>query len=350
MNWLFDLPEWWDWETKIWVDSEGRAAGMYYHKDTCLIDNNEGECWSPTPSPTGNEIFHQGSPIAVDNNGELMVVQAGIIGGGANHAPLWMGAERAADYYQNAGQQLMVGRIYDDPNHGGYFLGAVLPETTVSQVDMIRRSGLSGDWRYRMTDNAGRALNRFDAIGPWLVTRPALPLHRMGRSVVKLAAIGHPVYVGGIGAPLDVHESGSSPGYDDLMPWHIENRGGHFDVVKLPTDEVVGSFPTMELAQDQLAALYANEPVTAAIDQSQEAAMAPDKEPVVAAVPPMAVPAATDAAPIADEQTAETVDLGARLEALEARLTDLEGMVTEIVTSSMQVDELMPVQDATALV
>lgn len=195
-DWFFEPPAWFDptgaVDRKLWIDSDGRAAGWYYDASSCIIDAREGECWSPSPSPTANEIFHQGDLITAEGD----LIQVGVIGSGGEHAPQWMAAEQAGVYYADVSKQKLVGRIYDVPYKGGYFLGAILPHVLVDDVDMLRRSGLSGDWRYRMRDNSGNRLEMFDAVGPWVVTRPGLPIARDGRTVIRLAAVGHPVYVG----------------------------------------------------------------------------------------------------------------------------------------------------------
>lgn len=198
-EWFFEKPDWFSDDTKIWVDSDGRAAGWYYHAGTCLIGSNDEECWMPQPSPTGNEIFHQGSLVTAEGD----VLDVGVIGGGGDHAPTWMGVEQAAAYYADVDKQVLVGRVYDEPGVGSYFLGAVLPEVTTGQVDKVRRSALSGDWRWRKFDSKGRPLNAYDALGPWLVSRPGLPLNRAGFAVTQLASAAspdHPVMVSAVAA------------------------------------------------------------------------------------------------------------------------------------------------------
>lgn len=354
ISWFFDPPEWFDDSVKIWVDSDGRAAGWYYHADTCIIDGNEGECWSPSPSPTGNELFHQGSVIAMDGDTPT-IVEIGVIGGGGEHAPVWMTAEAAADYYADVTKQLLIGRIYDDPNRGGFFLGCVLPQVSNAQVDMVRRSALSGDWRWRRANLAGHALNSYDAIGPWLVTRPGLPLHRMGHTVMRLASAGsdHPVIVSAICGPIDVgpgdRRSVGKDDYSDEMPYHLETRGDHFAVVESRT----GAFEMFDSLDEANATLAERcRPVAAAAaepETNQGAEMTPPATaPETAAPPPPAPDAATPpdapSGPADTGATAQDAEQDARLDALEGRVSDLEALVAEMMTADLQVDDIMPAE------
>lgn len=194
-SWFLDFPDWFD-ETdddgnlrvplnKLWIDSEGRAAGRTFGP-TCLLDGNEGECWIPPKSPTNYEAFHQGAQPFLRSRGAAMTVtvkEVGIIAGRNGHAPDHLTFAQAQMLYANAKDQYLIGRAFDreeDDGVHGYFLGAVLPDVTVESVARVRRSAVSCDWRYRHRDNAGRPLNRYDNLGPLLVTRPGLPLDRRG--------------------------------------------------------------------------------------------------------------------------------------------------------------------------
>lgn len=201
-EWFTEFPDWFDEVplNKVWVDEHGRVAGMTFGP-TCIIDGNEGECWIPPKSPTGYEGFHQG--VQPTRSGAVLPV--GSIGARAAHAPDTLGFDAAYRYYQNTGQQLMVGRAFDaeeaDGVHG-YFLGALVPEATVGDVAMIRRSALSCDWRWRMRDSAGNPLNAYDNVGPWLVTRPGLPLTRDGRQVMP--RVRYRAMAASVGGGLDL--------------------------------------------------------------------------------------------------------------------------------------------------
>lgn len=210
-EWFVEFPDWFgEIETgKVWVDSQGRVAGRTYRSGACLLDGNADECWTPPPSPTGYEAFHQGAQPTRTG----AVVPVGVIGGKADHAPLHLSFDQAARYYQNTGAQLMTGRAFDAPE-GGYFLGAILPHLTVADVAMIRRSGLSCDWRWRKRDNAGRPLNAYDNLGPWLVTRPGLPLDRADAQrpfrAVRAASVG--------GSPPAVVLEPAGPAWGPFIP------------------------------------------------------------------------------------------------------------------------------------
>lgn len=51
----------------------------------------------------------------------------------------------------------------------------------------------------------------------------------------------------------------SALGLRAMNPWHVEERDGKFAVIKDSTGQVVGTHPTREAAERQVAALYANE-------------------------------------------------------------------------------------------
>lgn len=344
-DWFFDQPPWFDDATKVWVDSDGRVAGWYYPAGVCIIDGNEGGCWMPTPSPTGNELFHQGSVLALEA-GSPVVLDVGVIGGGGEHAPTWMTAEQAATYYADVDKQLMVGRIYDDPNRGGYFLGSILPHVTNQQVDMIRRSALSGDWRWRRTDLAGHRLQAYDAIGPWLVTRPGLPINRMGYQMMKLASVSGPdVMVGSLtGLPLE-----APAGYSAPVPWHIEHQGDQYCVVNTRSGDSMGCHATTEEASRQMAALYATEPQADTADgpEGDQPQGAPEMSDAQTAAPPAPAAAAPPPAPAPPAPPADAPatdpELLARLDGLEQRVADLESMTAEMATSDLQVTDLLDI-------
>ena len=178
-TWFTDKPDWLTPETKIEVDDSGRVAGYFYHQGQCLV-HDSAAC--PGPSPTNYAAFHQ--QAAITDDGESIGV--GVIGNTNGHANPRAPISVAQAHYADPDRQLLIGRAYDD-EHGGYFLGALVPGRTYGDVALVRRSALSGDWRYMpeawwsghgVTAATVNAVMGYDCIGPTLVTRPGLPLIR----------------------------------------------------------------------------------------------------------------------------------------------------------------------------
>lgn len=197
-SWVDDKPEWMTPGMDIRVSTKdgeyGRAAGYFFDWETCLLNGEEGECWTPPPSPTKYETFHQGA--LVDADGDTHIV--GVIGGGGDHAPPHWGVEQAAAYYADVDKQMLVGKLYED-EVGGYFLGVAVPEMSEMGIAKVNRSASSGDWRWRVnmrTPDGGTATG-YDGLGPWIVTRPGLPLDRRGFAKVASVASAseHPTMI-----------------------------------------------------------------------------------------------------------------------------------------------------------
>lgn len=290
-SWFEEFPEWWrgpGLETgKVWVDSQGRVAARTWVEGACLLDGFEGECWNPVPSPTNYEAFHQGAQPTRAGS----VIPVGTIGGRKDHAPLHFTFEAAGRYYENSGQQLMVGRAFDVPGEGGYFLGAIVPDATVADVAMIRRSALSCDWRWRMRDNSGRPLNDYDNLGPWLVSRPGLPLDRAGAERPARMRLSRAASAGGRPAFI------LAPDYDTETAMETD-----------PMDNPAPGVPCNGACTCRSR--------TAAVD-----------------APAMEEPATPD-------HSAEMAELRARLDEQEAQIEELQAAVAELMTAGLSVADL----------
>lgn len=167
--------------TGLTVTDDGRVYGRWYNAGQCIV-GYENAC--PVPSPTRCAAFHQ-STIAVDEgDGKLHDLTVGIIGQSGGHARENATVSAAARHYSDPDRQRIVARIGED-EHGGWFAGALVPGLTRQQVEQVRRSSTSGDWRkfpqawwdaHGVTPEEVRAAEGFDTLGPTLVNRPALPL------------------------------------------------------------------------------------------------------------------------------------------------------------------------------
>lgn len=154
---------------------QGRVAAYYFTWDQCLEEGN-GECWMPQRTKNNYQMFHQGT-VETEEGEEVAV---GTVGAGGGHPKLDLDAKTANLVYGDTNQQRFVATLHED-EHGGYFTGAFVPTITEEQIAEVRRSPLSADfrWRTRAPKDGGGYFTGYDNIGPWLVTRPALPLARV---------------------------------------------------------------------------------------------------------------------------------------------------------------------------
>lgn len=164
---------------KLTVYDDGRVAGYFYDKDSCLV-HMHGAC--PKPSPTRYAAFHQNDVVLDDGT----TMSVGVIGNTKGHADEYSSISSAQAHYANPDAQMIVCRAGDN-DHGGWIAGALVPGLTYGDVALIRRSALSGDWRpmpvswWRAHNIPRRAVTEcegYDCIGPTLVNRPGLPLVR----------------------------------------------------------------------------------------------------------------------------------------------------------------------------
>lgn len=179
---------------RLTVTDDGRVGGYFYERDVCIVDRTATlrpgghECWSPPPSPTNYARFHQQE--VVTEGGQL--VRVGAVGNVGGHQSPFMAADTAAARYADPNAQLIVARIGDD-ERGGWLAGAAVPGATWRDVALLRRSALSGDWRWFAPDDLNPR-GGYDCLGPTLVTRPGLALARVFRP-----AAARPVFLGGCG-------------------------------------------------------------------------------------------------------------------------------------------------------
>lgn len=175
---------------RLTVTDDGRVGGWFYNDGVCLVDGtcsmraNAHDCWMPGPSPTGYQRFHQQDVVTADGT----VLQVGVIGNVGGHASEYVSHGAASAHYANPDAQMMIVRSGDDGS-GGWIAGSVVPGSTYRDAALLRRSSLSGDWRWFAPD----ALNPeggYDCLGPTLVNRPGLALVQ-----VRAASAAHPDYL-----------------------------------------------------------------------------------------------------------------------------------------------------------
>ncbi|MEH1014625.1 phage minor head protein [Micromonospora sp. CPCC 206060] len=128
--------------TPVTVTADGRVFGHLADRDCHLSFLNGGQCVLP-PEEGGFDWFHR--PEIQTAEGELVAV--GHITAGTGHADLAASAARAVAHYDDTGMQVAVVRAGRDA-HGTWIAGSLVPEATEEQVQLLRRSPLSGDWRW----------------------------------------------------------------------------------------------------------------------------------------------------------------------------------------------------------
>lgn len=164
-EWFNSLPDGFGPDSPPYVDELGRVAAVAWPYDRCHIGMTDaGICWTPTPSPTGNHLFHQGTTITAEG---ISVPTGFLCVAGHDQDPDSTIAE-ASRWYNDPVHGAARGRILETPE-AGYFVGAMRPGQTFGTVEMIRGGALSGDWRWVPEIGA------YDALGPCLVGRPGLP-------------------------------------------------------------------------------------------------------------------------------------------------------------------------------
>jgi hypothetical protein len=127
--------------TPVTVTADGRVFGHLADNDCHLSFLPGGQCVLP-PAEGGFDWFHR--PEIQTADGDLVAV--GHLTAGTGHADLAASAAAAVEHYDHTGTQVAVVRAGRD-SHGIYIAGSLVPEATPAQVQLLRRSPLSGDWR-----------------------------------------------------------------------------------------------------------------------------------------------------------------------------------------------------------
>jgi hypothetical protein len=125
------------------VESDGRIHGYVAEWGTCHIGFT-GKCVSPPRSQCSYSRFATGTRTTVD--GKLVPTGRVFIGG--EHAPTTRGfaADKAVDFYATTSAAVADVSVHED-EYGIYVAGAVRPDATAKQIEALRASDLSPDWR-----------------------------------------------------------------------------------------------------------------------------------------------------------------------------------------------------------
>jgi hypothetical protein len=145
------------------VSADGQTASGHlwlWNKCHAGIGN---ECVVAPRSITDYAYFHNGQVLTAD--GSLMKV--GKITMGTGHAGPNLRWIPAADHYDNTGVQAAIGRVTED-RWGGHFDGVPVSSLTDEQIQELRRSPISGDWR--------RINNNLELVAALAVNTPGYPI------------------------------------------------------------------------------------------------------------------------------------------------------------------------------
>lgn len=203
--------------TPITITDDGRVFGHVAAWGVCHI--GLPGCVTPPESPSGYAYFRTGATMT--DGGEIATGKL-TVGGG--HADGHLGYTATADHYDNHGTSVATVAAGED-EFGIWVAGAVLPDATAGQIEALRQSPLSGDWR-----DIGGSLELVAAHGVntpgFPVPRPRAVVASSGRQL-SLVAAGlprvtqqtaeekHAAYVqrlaGELAAQLDLSAAGSSP-------------------------------------------------------------------------------------------------------------------------------------------
>jgi hypothetical protein len=128
--------------TRLKVTDEGRVFGHLGQLGVCHTGYSN-VCITLPDSKTGYARFHQGDVICA--NGERIAI--GKITLGTGHAGTSLAMRAAVEHYDHTGTVVAVVRAGRD-SHGDWVAGSLVAGLDPARVAELRRSPLSGDWRY----------------------------------------------------------------------------------------------------------------------------------------------------------------------------------------------------------
>lgn len=168
--------------TPIAVTADGRVMGHLASWNTCHAGIGD-RCVMAPKSAVGYKFFLNGSVLTADGT----QVRVGKITMGTGHADKNLGYVPATDHYDNTGTVVAVVASGED-RHGIWVAGSVVPEADDADVQQLRRSPLSGDWR--------RINGNLELVAALAVNTPGFP-------IVSLNASGEPDSLCAAGVILD---------------------------------------------------------------------------------------------------------------------------------------------------
>jgi hypothetical protein len=130
------------------------------------------ECIQAPPSRSGYAGFHLGVTRCADGT----EVATGPLMAGCDHAAIQLRAPDARSHYDHSGVSWATARLTDGA-YGIWLSGALRPDVTDAELDLLRSLSLSGDWR---RDRSSGALEMLAVLSVNMPGFPQRREHRIG--------------------------------------------------------------------------------------------------------------------------------------------------------------------------
>jgi len=156
-----------DGPTPVAISADGRITGHIANWGVCHTGVGRA-CVKAPKSKTGYAKFHQGSVLTSEDE----IVRVGKITLGGGHADVKLGIIPAVEHYDNSTTAAAVVRAGED-RHGIWCAGVLVPGVSDERVAELRRSPLSGDWRY------DQATKNLELIAALAVNSPGFPIQNV---------------------------------------------------------------------------------------------------------------------------------------------------------------------------
>lgn len=166
------------WAVPLTITDDRRVYGHLASWETCHT-GIPGRCVTAPPSPTRYARFHLGVVDIVDGPGGRAAMSTGPVVVGCDHAALGLFADDARDHYAHHGLGWGDVRVVDG-QFGPWVAGIVRPQVTDEQIDALRASAWSGDWR--VFDG------ELDLVAILTVNTPGFPISR--EAALAASALG----------------------------------------------------------------------------------------------------------------------------------------------------------------
>lgn len=151
-----------DGPTPVTVTADGEFRGHLWLWNKCHAGIGDS-CVVAPRSATGYAYFHNGQVLTSDGK----MVKVGKITMGTGHAAHGLRWIPAADHYDNTGTVAAIVHVTED-RWGGYAAGTVVSDLSEEQVQRLRMSPISGDWR--------RIGNNLELVAALAVNTPGFPI------------------------------------------------------------------------------------------------------------------------------------------------------------------------------
>lgn len=168
--------------TQIAVTADGRVMGHLAGWGMCHVGLKAGKgiCREAPRNESGYKFFQNGHVMTA--SGEP--VKVGRITMDTTHPDINLGWVATADHYSDTGKAIAAVAVGED-RHGIWVAGSVLTEVPPSQIQKLRMSPLSGDWR--------PIHGKLELVGALAVNDPGFPIVASGNGgdeLVAMVAVG----------------------------------------------------------------------------------------------------------------------------------------------------------------